>query len=40
VFTEPSWGWYQSQVGTGWASFEALEQDGSDVARWYTAQQR
>jgi hypothetical protein len=40
AFTESSWGWYQSQVGTGWASFEALEQDGSDVARWYKAQQR
>ena len=40
VFTVPAWDWYQSQIGTGWARFEALIQDGSDVSRWHEAQLR
>jgi hypothetical protein len=39
-FTGPVAAWYASQTPPGWARFDALEQDGSDVAAWVRAQAR
>ncbi|GAC1551703.1 MAG: hypothetical protein NVS2B9_17400 [Myxococcales bacterium] len=40
VFAAPAWAWYAAQTGTGWARFEALLQDPSDVRKWHDAQAR
>ena len=39
-FTVPVWSWYASQTPAGWARYQALQQDGSDVAAWMKAQAR
>lgn len=40
VFTGPAWAWYGAQTGQGWARFEALLQDRSEVRKWHEAQAR
>jgi hypothetical protein len=40
VFTAESWAWYAAQTGAGWARFEALLEDRSDVQKWHEAQTR
>jgi hypothetical protein len=40
VFTAPAWAWYAAQTGAGWARFEALLEDRSDVQKWHEAQAR
>lgn len=39
-FTVPVNGWYAAQTPDGWARYDALVQDGSDVAAWVKAQAR
>lgn len=36
----PAWDWYRSQTPAGWARFEALLDDKSDIARWQAATRR
>ncbi len=37
-FTVPVSQWYAAQTPEGWARYDALVQDGSDVAAWFKAQ--
>jgi hypothetical protein len=37
-FTVPVANWYAAQTPDGWARYDALLQDGSDVAAWFKAQ--
>jgi hypothetical protein len=39
-FTVPASSWYAAQTPDGWARYDALVQDGSDVAAWFKAQAR
>ena len=39
-FTVPVATWYAAQTPGGWARYQALEQDGSDIAAWVKAQAR